>query len=239
MDVPADRGASVLTIAVTGLAMLLMVGWPAAGWALTQEFPVGEFDRVHFSGAGTVHLTQGTSAHLEAQGTSNILEKLKIETRDGVLYIEARGLARNLVVQLRVANLEEFVAEGEARIRGVGLRFDALRLEGNGGGSFHMERLEARELQVRSRGATRFDLTGQVGQQVVDLSGTGAYRAGQLISNRATISVSGASSVLLWADEVLDVQVAGSADIRYAGSPRVHQRISGVASILRIGQIVI
>ena len=224
--------------ALGGVVMLAATASAAAA-PDTRQVPVDEFHRVYFSGAGTVRLTQGPTAQLTVRGEAGLLDGLKIETRDGALYIETTGPARELLVELRVAGLEEFVSEGEGRIMGDGLSFDVLRLEGNGAGSFQMARLEARELEVRSRGATRFELTGQVGHQIVDLSGTGAYRAGELISNSTTVNVTGASAVRLWADELLDVHVAGSAEIRYGGSPLVEQRISGIASLLRIPQIVI
>jgi len=234
-QVAERRGRSPVRLSVAGLMLLLVAGSSAALMAPeSRRLPVGEFDRVYFSGAGSVQLTQGSAAALEVRGAPDLLDSLRVETRDGALYIESSGLAQALVVELQVADLKEFVSEGDARIAGVGLR-----LEGNGAGSFHMERLEAQELEVQGRGATRFDLTGQVGRQVVNLSGTGAYRAGELISNRTAVTVAGASDVRLWADELLDVQVAGSAAIRYAGSPRVEQRISGVASLLRIPQIAI
>ena len=238
--VAEHRGWSPVRLSMAGLMLLVAAGSPSALMAPEiRQLPVGEFDRVYFSGAGSVQLTQGEAATLEVRGAPALLDALKVETRDGALYIESSGLAQGLLVELQVADLKEFVSEGDARIAGTALHFDTLRLEGNGAGSFHMERLEARELEVQGRGATRFDLTGQVGRQVVNLSGTGAYRAGELISNRTAVSVAGASDVRLWADEVLDVQVAGSAAIRYAGSPRVEQRISGVASLLRIPQIAI
>jgi hypothetical protein len=204
-----------------------------------HQIPVGEFDRVYFSGAGTVRLTQGSPARLTVRAAARLIEGVDIETRDGVLYIKTTGPAHELLVDLQVARLEEVVSEGDGHIIGDGLTFDVLRLEGNGAGSFQMERLEARTLEVRSRGATRFELSGQVGHQVVDLSGSGAYRAVGLISNSTTVNVTGASAVRFWADELLDVQVAGSAEIRYAGSAQVEQRVSGMASVLRIPQIVI
>jgi hypothetical protein len=143
------------------------------------------------------------------------------------------------VLELQVANLEEFISEGDGRITGNDLSFDVLRLEGKGGGSFQMQRLEARELAVSSGGTTRFDLTGQVGHQEVEINGTGAYRAGGLISDSTSVHVAGSCDVRLWAERLLDVVVAGSADIRYAGAAQVEQRISGVANVLRIAQIAI
>lgn len=220
-------------------SLLLMLCSSAAAALESRTLELGEFDRVHFSGHGTVRLTQGSNAQLAARGDEALLSAMKIETRDGALYIQTSGIGRELLLDLQVANLTEFVSEGDGRITGDDLSFGRLRLEGNGGGSFELLRLVARELEVRSRGATRFELTGQVDEQRVELSGTGAYRAAELISECATIHVDGASDVRLWAERLLDLSVAGSADVWYAGAPRVEQRVSGVASVQRIARIAI
>lgn len=238
---PASRRArqGLAARSAAGVLLLLTAGIAAALGDEAREVAVGEFHRVHFSGAGTVRIIQGSPPRLVARGDPATLEALNIETRGGSLYIGVPGRDNALLLELQVPSLDAFVSEGQGRITGDDLAFERLRLEGSGAGSFALLRLEARELEVQGRGATRFDLTGQVGQQVVKLSGTGAYRAGELISDRTTVSVAGASDVRLWADERLDVEVSGAAEIRYGGSPRVEQRISGVASVLRIAQLAI
>lgn len=228
------------------LATLVLFGSPAAGRTAaleTREFPVAAFHRVHFLGEGSVRLTQADSPRLVVRGTPVALAALEVEVRDGDLRIDARDAARNaghgLELSLQVAGLQAFTSSGAGRIVGDDLHFDALLLRGNGAGSFGMQRLQAEQLEVQSNGATRFDLAGQVGRHVVSLRGSGAYEAGDLVSDRVSVKVTGASEVHLWAEELLDVVVAGSARIHYAGSPRVEQRVFGKARIVRIPRILI
>lgn len=61
----------------------------------------------------------------------------------------------------------------------------------------------------------------------------------RLASDTVPVGVSGSCDVRSWAEDLRSVRVAGWGDIRYTGSPRVEQRISGVASVLRVPQIVI
>jgi hypothetical protein len=67
-----------------------------------------------------------------------------------------------------------------------------------------------------------------VGKQVVSLRGSGAYEAADLVSDRVSVKVTGASEVHLWAEELLDV-VVGSA--RYI--MRVHRGWSSASSVRR------
>lgn len=226
--------------AVVALLALLAAGpAPAARAPDTLKLAVNPFDHVHYSGAGRVVLSQGRTAQLALRGEPAVIEAVKVQVRGGGLYIETPASADGLEVDLQVARLTAFVSQGNARVTGDDLDLDALRLDGVGTGSFQMRRLKAAALEVRGRGATGFDLTGQVGAQVIDLSGTGSYRAGELVSDVATVSVEGASAVRIWAERLLDLRVAGAADIRYTGSPRVEQQITGIASILRIPRIAI
>jgi hypothetical protein len=224
------------------LASLTLFGGSAAGQAAaleTREFAVAAFHRVHFLGEGSVRLTQGDSPRLVVRGNPAALAALRVEGRDGDLRIDARDAGDGLELSLQVAGLEAFTSSGAGRIVGDDLHFDTLLLRGNGAGSFGMQRLQAGQLEVQSNGATRFDLAGQVGKQVISLRGSGAYEAGDLVSDRVSVKVTGASEVHLWAEELLDVVVAGSARINYAGSPRVEQRVFGQARIVRIPRILI
>lgn len=238
-ECPARAAACLARVFALALLAALFSG-PAAATALEpRTLSVGEFDRVYFRGAGTVHLSQGAVPRLTVRGHASLLQQVSVETRDGALHIDTPPSGRHLVLELTVADLVAFTSAGAGRIVGDDLRFDALTLEGSGAGSFDMRRLEARDFEVRGSGTTRFDLTGQVHNHVVSLSGTGAYRAVELISDCVTAQVDGASIVRLWAEEELDLEVAGAASIRYAGSPRVQQRVSGVARVQRLSRIAI
>ncbi|MDZ7669815.1 MAG: head GIN domain-containing protein [Gammaproteobacteria bacterium] len=223
-------------LAVTLLAAPLLL---AAAAVQTRDYPLAAFDRLQFSGAGKLHLTQGDSTRLTARGSTATLDALQVDVRDGTLHIDTRHAGSDLEVDLQVADLRAIVSRGAAHITSSGLHADNLLLHGSGAGSFDLRGLEAQHLEVRGQGATRFALTGQVGSHVINLRGSGAYQAGELISDHVRIDVAGASDVRLWADELLDVVVAGSARIRYAGSPRVEQQVSGLARVLRVPQIII
>lgn len=229
----------LLPALMLGLLALAGAGAARATALELREFPVGEFHRVEFSGRGTVLLSQSESPRLAVRAHPGALAALEVKTRDGVLVIDASRVSGELVAELQVARLSGFVNEGEGRIIGEGLDVDVLRLEGSGAGSFDLQRLRARELEVHGRGATRFDFTGEVVNQIVELDGSGAYRAGGLISDSVSVHVAGSSDVALWAEQQLDVEVAGTARIRYAGSPRVEQRVSGMARVQRIHHIAI
>jgi hypothetical protein len=60
---------------------------------------------------------------------------------------------------------------------------------------------------------------------------------GAPVDSDTTVDVTGASHVRLWAEQLLNVVVAGSAEVRYAGKARIEQCVSGVANVLRVPQL--
>lgn len=205
-----------------------------------REFPIAAFDRVFISGGATIELLQGKEIRMTARGTAAILDGLVVESGGGSLFIDTQDHgAKDLVIRLTFENLQEVVCAGQIVITSASLRVADLVIEGNGSSSIELRGLIADELQVSGLGATKFSLSGQVQRQVINIDGSGAYRAGDLSSRTVVVSVSGVGDVLLSVEEMLDVEIAGAARVRYTGSPFVTQRVFGVGSVHRVGHVQI
>ena len=213
--------------------------------AETRSYPVSEFNRIYFSGPGTVHLSQTVpetkpqnvnlapagTATVRAQGSRDTLNQLIVEVSDGVLFIESFGYdSHDLIVHLAIHELRELVSEGGIVVAD-SLKVDDLMLEGKGASSFRLQRLEADELQILGSGSTEFSLSGHVNRQVIVLAGSGDYRARDLLSRSVEASVFGTGSITLAVAEMLDVRVSGAARVSYVGSPYVSQEISGAGAV--------
>ena len=107
-------------------------------------------------------------------------------------------------------------------------------LEGHGKGRFQLYGLEADELIVSSFDQAEFLLSGRVDRQVLELDGTGYYRAPNLISHSVEAIVTGTGFILLAVDDLLAIDLDGAARVRYAGSPFVSQRVSGQGSVTQV-----
>lgn len=228
--------------------LLTLVVAPMAGVssavAETRSYPVPEFNRIYFSGPGTVHLSQTVpqtkaqnvhlaqgTATVRAQGSRDTLNQLIVEVSDGVLFIESFGYdSHDLIVHLSIRELRELVSEGGIVVAD-SLKVDDLTLEGKGASSFRLQRLEADELQILGSGSTEFSLSGHVNRQVIVLAGSGDYRARDLLSQSVEASVFGTGSITLAVAEMLDVRVSGPARVSYVGSPYVSQEISGAGAV--------
>ena len=95
--------------------------------------------------------------------------------------------------------------------------------------------LQGDSFDMEINGAGSATVAGNVGTQVIDISGTGSYQAGDLKSDDATVIVSGASAITVWAVEDLHLDCDGAGKIDYYGSPRVTQDNAGMTVINSLG----
>ncbi|MEO8738398.1 MAG: DUF2807 domain-containing protein, partial [Casimicrobiaceae bacterium] len=73
----------------------------------------------------------------------------------------------------------------------------------------------------------------KVDAQYVDFSGASTYQGGALISDSASLDISGAGKALVNAASLLKVEISGAGAVQYIGNPRIEQEISGVGKITR------
>jgi hypothetical protein len=78
-------------------------------------------------------------------------------------------------------------------------------------------------------------LGGKVTSQAVTLSGLGNYSTGDLDSQQATITVTGAGGATVWARTNLNVKISGAGTVSYYGSPTITKDISGLGVMNSMG----
>jgi hypothetical protein len=69
----------------------------------------------------------------------------------------------------------------------------------------------------------------------VRLSGVGSYEAGDLESQTAKVSVSGAGSATVWAKNTLDASLTSVGSIKYYGTPSVTSHIDNLGKLSSLG----
>jgi hypothetical protein len=198
-----------------------------------------DFDRIYIQGNVQVELTPSKTPFVRASGDSMAVQHVHTEVVDAVLYIDAEHvrMPSQLSLQIGINELKEIVFDGQGLVVADQLESKALVLEGTGAGAFDLKNLRVEELVVVGKGRTAFRLSGQAKHQSIDLAGDGEYRGDQLKSRTSQVSVTGNGDVTLWADELLDVDVYGSAKVRYSGEAFVLRRIFGHGAVSKLPQV--
>jgi hypothetical protein len=187
-----------------------------SGNITTQQHQVSDFARIDMSGVGDVVITQGEAASLTVEADDNLQAALQSEIRDGTLYL---SVAPNTTI--RQATRITFVVT----VR----ELSAIRL--SGAGTITARDIRGEQLVVHHSGVGSITVGGVVRAQDVTVSGLGSYDGTELVSERATIDLSGIGGAVVQVREQLNATVSGIGNVEYLGSPEVHQQLSGGGAV--------
>lgn len=232
---------------------LLFTGWMAtacglsvvngSGQIVSEDRPVSGFDAVTMAGSGDLIITQGETESLTIEADDNLLPHIRSEVRGGTLVIEfdrdnwdtIYRPSRTIRYNLMVKDLNTVTVSGSGDVQAGSLTSNHLDLTVSGSSDARIDNLQTGSLIYLLSGSGSADIAGRVGDQQVTISGSGAYRAGDLQSDAAQVSISGSGDVTVWAKDSLDVGISGSGTVSYYGSPRAITDIGGSGQIVSLG----
>lgn len=200
------------------------------------------FDKIVFTGPGELTLRQSGNTRLTLDGPEALLNKMESSVVDGTLYLGLKSgpvvcLADHKAVvrlQLELCELTELVSRGSGNVTVPDLDTDKLAVNLKGSGNLNLHKLTADLLEVRQSGSGNLKIAGDVEQQNLLLSGSGAYQAEALVSDIAAVKLTGSARVGLMAHDELDVVIQGSGHVSYLGYPHVNKTIHGSGKVIRL-----
>ena len=226
------------------------------GPVVEKGFAMEHFQSVELEGSFDVTIEQGAQQNVVVAGNENIIDKLKLDVMDGVLYLsmeEGSYLNYELEVRLTVPVIKNVVLEGSGDIKMgtfVGLNNLTLSLDGSGDidsdgplevkgitninleGSGDVDIiLKAVEVDVQLEGSGDIDLAGSTEKLKVVLDGSGDISAYKLESLNCDAFLEGSGNIKVYASQNLKATLDGSGDIDYKGDPKVEASIDGSGSI--------
>ena len=210
---------------------------------VSESREVCEFDRVIMYVNGImneVQITQGEQESLNLQGRPDTLSKITTVVRGRALIIRSGGswvdklgfalstsLTRPTIrYTITVRNLASLELLGFVHANAAELRAKNLSLKLGGAGELAIGGLTAQSLDVDLRGVGRIELDGRVEDQCVSINGPGHYKAHNLKSQRARVSLKGLGRADIWAVDRLDVKVRGLGHVGVRGMPKIRKDIA-------------
>ena len=243
----------VMALVGTGLIFLFVRGTGdgvdsgerirGSGDITTQTRPVGDFDGVTLMSGGRLLITQGTEESLTIETDDNLMPFLETEVSGGELRISAEkdGTSYNLdpsgdiIFRIGVIDLRDITVYGGGDFEMGTLTTAQLDLEVFGAADVVIDDLSADQLRINVPGTADITLSGAVGSQEVRWIGAGTYTGGELRSETAVVSVTGAATVEMWVTDDIDITVTGAGTVNYYGTPTVTQNVTGVATVRGLG----
>jgi hypothetical protein len=229
-----------LGLAACGYDLGQVAGLQGSGHVKSESRDVHDFDRVELAGIGTVNITQGTAEALTVRAEDNLLPKIESVVRGGTLTLgPVAGVnlrpSKPIVFDLTVKQLRGIEVASSGDVRASGLTTDQLLLSMSGSGSMNTSRISAGTLTVQLSGSGDVTVSGQASRQMVTISGSGRYAAGDLSSRQAVVSVPGSGSSAVNVSDTLTAIISGSGDVTYRGNPAIQRHITGSGSVTRSG----
>ena len=229
----------VATFSLSGCIPLGLRLIKGSGTVITEEYDVGDFDSIDFSGVGIINIVQDGKESLRVTAEDNIIDNLSVEVRGSTLYISPKRVVINLVptrdviFELHIAEIKEIKISGVGSVQSDMLDVKDLKIDSSGLGNIELG-IYGESLDAKISGAAVFEISGEVKTQEIDISGLGTYNAKDLISNDCKISISGSGNAEVNVVQNLEIEISGLGSVEYMGAPSVKQNVSGGGSIKSI-----
>ena len=215
-----------------------------SGRVTSEARTVTGIQSVTLEGLGDVILQEGAAESLTIEAEDNLLPLITSEVQDGTLRLgfdrttwrDTLRPTQPIRFLLTAPTLAAFDLAGNGSLQAASLRTEQLTLRLTGAGDLTIDHLEASTLDVRLDGIGDITLAGLVDAQTVAISGTGQYRAGDLESGAAQVTISGAGDAVVWAHDDLSVLISGTGTLSYWGQPTLSRRdITGAGDVNPMG----
>jgi hypothetical protein len=211
-DVAAAAGHRRTTISFGGSDME-----KGSGRMVTEQRDIGSFDRIESNIGADITVSIGATQSISLTYDDNLIGYVTTKVRGKKLVIESSrsfSSSKDCQIKIVVPRLEEVTVGGSGRIEAVGL--------------------DADRFSVQIDGSADVVASGEVGELLIEVNGSGNVDTRDLVAGEATVEINGSGDVNVMARDYLTATVNGSGDIVYTGNPgQVVKNVEGSGRIRR------
>ena len=218
------------------VALLLLVTGARAQGVEGRRYAPGPFDTLVITGSATFKLVQGGEDSVFIEGDEEAQGAARLDVEGGVLRVRPSGAwkfwrSKQLLITVTARELKRIEISGAADVVAAdSLTPKQLQVRISGAGSVRFDKLKADKLEVNITGVGNALVAGSADTLQVRISGRGAYLGENLASKWATLSVSGAGDVKVWATKEITASVSGVANVDFWGAATVKRSDSGITT---------
>lgn len=188
------------------------------GSGIGESRQVSGFTGVRLATSGNLLISHTGTESLTIEAEAAILPKLTSDVVDGKLVLGVKSNERVVTNQpityrLTVKDLTSIAAAGSGDATDTELTGDKIAIEVDGSGSV--------------------TTGGTVGEQTVQVAGSGNYKGEALTTKTATVAVAGSGDATVKVSDKLVADVSGSGSITYLGDPALTKNVRGSGDITK------
>jgi hypothetical protein len=207
----------------------------------TREHRTGAFHSVDVSGAIHVYVKQDSVMQpVKVETDENLQDLVEITESNGVLYISPEdhfnlSPSRDVIVYVSSSQYKGLAVSGASWIRSENKLVSNETFElGASGASEIKLALKAPRVNAETSGASDITLSGETRDLSLQGSGASHFKCIDLLTENASVGVSGASSADVFASVKIDVEASGASGVKYRGAAALTQDVSGASSVKKI-----
>jgi hypothetical protein len=188
-----------------------------SGRMVTEQRDIGSFDRIESNIGADIIVSIGATQSVSLTYDDNLI---------GYVTTKVRG--RKLVIE----SSRSFSSSSDCQINIVVPRLEEVSVGGSG--KIEVAGLDADRFSVEIDGSADVVASGEVGELVIEVNGSGNVDTRDLVAGEATVEINGSGDVNVMARDYLTATVNGSGDIVYTGNPgQVVKNVEGSGRIRR------
>jgi len=190
------------------------------GRIVSEEVNTGPFSSIDISGAMKVFVSQGSES-VKVETDRNLMKYVEIFTEGNTLVIRPkRGYnlrpSKAVTVHVAAPAFQDIDISGASEVIGENM-------------------LSINTMHLSSSGASKLNISGEVRDFDLGASGASDINCYDLVTETATISMSGASNAEISVNKELRAGLSGASHVKYKGNAKVDKSTSGASSVSKEG----
>lgn len=202
-----------------------------------DNIEIKNIKNINLGDATNLNLSQNEVEKLEISAPEDLLPKIKGIVKEDTITLgvnDAITRSHEITFTLQVKDLSTLNVSGASKATVDTFNTTDLSINISGASTLNFTSLNGNLLTLDTNGASTANISGTVTDQNATISGGSTYSAQDLESNNVVIDESGASNATVWAKEILDATLSGASNLKYKGSPKISQNLSGDSEITQL-----
>lgn len=207
-------------------------------WGLKSQdkvYKVGVFSKVAIAGGFNINISQSHQAALSINGKDDILQRIRVSVKDGLLLIEmTKQFDRRWrikqddvpTINLSIVKLAELQINGYATLRSNNqLKVDNIDVNLTGSNKIDLD-LSCNRLTLESSGASYIRLKGSGKSFDLTMSGAGIFDGFDYTTSSSNIAINGTGKARVHSQDIIKGHIYGLGALYYKGTPKLEVKRS-------------
>ncbi|HVK96542.1 MAG TPA: head GIN domain-containing protein [Flavisolibacter sp.] len=211
------------------------------GKIVVEEITGKTFSGISVSGSINVTLQQDARNTARLETDENLLEYIDVYTEGDVLVVKAKEGFRldptdEITLYASAPVFREIRISGSSDLKSANkiINNEPLNVSVSGTGNMNLD-VNVPRLTTKVSGSGSVVIKGHANTFDASISGAGEIKCFDLITDVASIDISGAANAEVTANQKLNIKVSGNGNVAYKGNPSVSQTISGAGNVKKVG----